>query len=174
MCKSLKIFLLAFSVLLLTQSSVFSQKKNSNDKYKLRTLDEIIELNRDGTDQIFKSAKLSDALGFIGIDPYYSRVKLEYVGTPKSISPEIQGFLKTWGKLQRADKKFLDLYENVFLFKEGQTEYWIPVQKGSAQSLDANVKAGDMIDLFVIYIGAKKEANVKDFYSVFLSTGYER
>lgn len=161
-------------LLILLQSSAFSQKKSSFDKYKERSLSEIIELNREGTDQILRKAKIDEQHGFIGIDPFYSKARLQYVGTPRPISPTHQSLIKTWSKLQRVDKKFTSLYENEYLFKEGETEYWIPVQKPGSDRIEADLRSGEMVTLFVIYVGGQKEKNIEDFSSLFLSIAFEK
>jgi hypothetical protein len=174
MHKKITPLLSALLIILLFQAVVVSQKATSPDKYKPRTLSEVIELNRDGTDQILKKAKLEDRHGFIGIDPFYSKVRLQYIGTPRAISPVHQGLMKTWAKLQRVDKKFSSLYENEYLFKEGDVEYWIPVQKDASVIINEKLKSGEMLNLYVIYVGAQKEPNEKSFKSLFLSTAFEQ
>lgn len=169
-----RLFLLTLFSIFLFSSFALSQKRSDKDKYKSRSLGEIIALNRDGTDQILKTAKISDRHGFIGIDLFYSKVRLKYIGLPRPISKEHQGLVKNWEKLQKVDKKFIALYENEFLFKEGDAEYWIPVQKALGEHLVENLKSNDLINLFVVYVGAFKAQDVKDFSSLFLITGYEQ
>ncbi|MBC7901691.1 MAG: hypothetical protein H7070_16750 [Saprospiraceae bacterium] len=174
MNKNFRIFFLALLSILAFQSFAFSQEQSSSNKYKPRTLSEIIELNRKATDGILKTAKLEEKNGFIGIDPFYSKVRVEYIGTPRPISDNHLGLITTWSKLQQVNKKFTRLYETEYLFKEGDAEYWIPLQKQIAESMNNELKLGDALTLFVIYVGAEKEKNSKQFESLFLSTAYEK
>lgn len=161
-------------ILLAGQPAVFSQKQVKADRYKSRTLADVIDLNREGTDQILKKSKLEDQQGFIGIEPFYSKTTVQYIGSPRPISTEHQGLINHWTKLQRVDKNFVNLYEKECLFKEGETEYWIPVQKELEKSLSETVRSGEFVNLFVIYVGAEKARNMPTFSSLFLATAFEK
>ena len=167
------LFALIFAVVFFS-SATFSQNQVNADKYKPRTLAEVVDLNRVGTDPILKKAKLEERQGFIGIDPYFSKAKVQFLGKSRPLSSEHSGLISNWKKLQRVDKKFVSLYENEYLFKEVDIEYWIPLQKEMAISLEQNVKSGETVALFVIYVGAEKESNVSQFSSLFLATAFEK
>lgn len=162
--------ILAFAITLTLHGSAFSQKSK---KYPLRTLAAIISLNRDGTDLTLRKAKLEERRDFIGIDTMNSVVKLQFAGGPQTISEAHRTLINWWGKLQRVDKKFLQLYTDEFLFKENDVEYWIPIQAKDKDVIPSKFHAGDTITLTVLYIGAIKEKNEKTFSSLFLSAGFE-
>jgi hypothetical protein len=166
---------IAPSLLLLTSvlalgATVFSQKEF--EKYKPRTLAEIPLVNREATDDILRKAKLEEKQDFISKDPFYSRSKVEFTGRQRPVSTEHEELIKIWSKLQRVDKKITSLYENEFLFKEGDKEYWIPVQKPVGEAMLKELKANDMIILFVLHVGGRKAAMKNDFEWLFLSTTY--
>ncbi len=173
MDRNLTRLLFVLSIVWSCHGVVISQKA-SPDKYTSRTLFDVVELNREGTDQILKKAKLEDRHGFIGIDPFYSKARVQYIGTPRPISSMHQGLMKNWAKLQGVDKKFSSLYEKEYLFKEGDVEYWIPVQKDTSVIINEKLKSGEMLNLYVIYVGAQKEPDDKSFKSLFLSTAFEQ
>lgn len=144
------------------------------ESYKVRTLAGVVELNREGTDAILKKSRPNERQGFIGIDLYRSQVKVEYVGTPRVIPADRQGLMATWQKLQRVDKNFVRLYEKEHLFREGNTEYWIPVQRDMSARMEQTVKPGEILNLFVVYVGAAKPADADKFSPLFLATSFEK
>ena len=155
-------------------STAFSQKEKNSDKYKFRTLAEIPLINRSSTDDILKKTKLEDKTDFISYDFLYSRVKVQFTGQQRPVSQDHQEMIKMWGNLQNIGKKTTSLYENEFLFKESDREYWIPVQKKVEEAMLKEVKADDMMTLFVIHVGGRKAAMAKDYEWLFLSTAFEK
>jgi hypothetical protein len=144
------------------------------DKYKFRTLAEVISFNQEATDQILQTAKLEEKQDFIGADLFYSRIRLEYVGAPRAISNNHRDLIKLWARLQNIDKKVIDLYESEALFKECGVEYWIPVQKKIADDNLKKLKSGEMVTLFVIYVGGRKDNGTMKLDHLFLSTAIEK
>lgn len=169
--KSVKLLLLTAFISLFSLA-VFSQK--DSEKYKPRTLAEIPLINRETTDKILSRTKLEDKTDFISFELLHSRIKAEFTGQQRVIPQSRQEMIKMWGKLQNISKKITSLYENEFLFKEGNKEYWIPVQKKVEESILKEIKANDMITLFVIHVGGRKEAMSKDYDWLFLSTAWEK
>jgi hypothetical protein len=162
--------ILALALILMLNASALSQKSK---KYPVRTLEQIISLNRDGTDQVFAKATLDEPHEFIGIDPMNSMVKLQLVEGPRTISHAHHNSIDLWGKLKRIDKKFLELYTDEFLFKENDIEYWIPIQTKDKDAIASKFHPGDTITLTVLYVGARKEKDESRFHSLFLSTAFE-
>jgi hypothetical protein len=165
----------SFFVLVLIFSSYsngWSQKEW--DKYKYRTLAEIISFNRDSTEKILKTAKLDEKQDFIGADLFYSRIRLEYIGTPRTISTNHRDLITLWARLQNIDQKVVELYESEVLVKECGVEYWIPIQKKIADDNLKKLKSGEMVTLFVIYVGERKDVGVMKLDHLFLSTAIEK
>jgi len=166
-CNSLTVLLL---LLLAFTSSVLAQ---TSKKYQSRTLAQVVELNRTSTDKIFGKTKLEERSQFIGIDPMFTKAHVQFLGDRRQITEGHRVLIDWWRKLQKIDGKFIQLYQEEFLFKEGSEEYWIPCQTQTAELIAKNFKNGDKITLLVAYIGAHKEKNEKDYSSLFLSTGFE-
>lgn len=168
-------YFLTLSVFVLTLcGTAFSQKSKEFDKYKSRTLAEIPLINREATDGILSKAKLEEKHDFISSDLLHSRARVEFTGQQRPISASHQEMIKMWSKLKNTSKKIMSLYENEFLFKEGDKEYWIPVQKPVEDAMLKELKVNDMITLFVIHVGGRKAAMAKDFEWLFLSTTYDK
>lgn len=165
---SLLILVLAFC------AAAFPQKEKNYGKYKLRTLAEIPLINREATDELLRKSKFEEQHDFISYDLHFSRVRVEFTGQQRTVSQSRQELIKTWGKLQNISKKITGLYENEFLFKESDKEYWIPVQKKVEEAMLKEIKANDMITLFVIHVGGRKASMAKDYDWLFLSTAFEK
>jgi hypothetical protein len=172
--KNNRLFLLSLTLVLTFCATALSQKAEKPDKYKSRTLAEIPLINREATDAILRKAKLDEKHDFISFDPFYSRVKVEFAGQQRPVSPEHRELMKMWSKLQNVGKKTMSLYESEFLFKEGGREYWIPVQKKVAEAILKELRANDMITLFVVHVGGRKAALKSDFEWLFLSSAFEK
>lgn len=166
--------MLVISFILLFYSFVFPQKESDLKIFKQRTLLEVTLFNRENTDDILKRTKLEDKTDFIGVDLFHSRARVQFIGNPRIISASHQEVIKIWRKLQHIDEKAVSFYEKEFLFKECDKEYWIPVPKKVGESLEKNLKSGEMVTLFVIHLGGRKEPNVKDFEWIFLANGFEK
>lgn len=167
-------FLLLSAFVLMFCSATFSQKDDEFSKYKFRTLSEITTLNREATDAILRKSKLEEKHDFIGFDLFYSRARVQFSGSSRPISSDHKDLIKTWEKLQNVDRKLTSLYENEFLFKECDKEYWIPMQKKVSESLLKEARANDTITLFVVHIGGRKAAMTKEYDWLFLSTAFEK
>ena len=167
-------FLTLSSFVLALCGTAFSQKGKEFEKYKSRTLAEIPLVNREATDRPLSKAKLDEKHDFISSDLLHSRASVEFTGQKRPISTSHQEMIKMWMKLKNTSKKIMSLYENEFLFKEGDQEYWIPVQKPVEEAMLKELKVNDMITLFVIYVGGRKAAMAKNFEWLFLSTTYDK
>lgn len=167
-------FILVFTFLLIFSIPAFSQNNKDESKYKHRTLLEITNLNREATDDILQKSKPEEKHDFISFDLFYSKVRLQFIGNSRPISQEHKDLITTWAKLQNVDKKITSLYENEFLFKECEKEYWIPMQKKVYESLSKQAKMNDMLTLFVIHVGGRKAAMAEEYNWLFLSTAFEK
>ena len=115
------------------------------DKYKPRTLDEIIN-------QHSKDAPSAKGFLFTG-DLFPSRVKVLYTAQQRPLNKErkhfISQFFKSVNRLELAE-----LFTSEFLFKEGSVQYWLPVQEQLIEHFKRELKNGDKTVLFVNWIGA--------------------
>jgi hypothetical protein len=170
----IKLYLLSFILLIGFYSTTFSQETSPWEKYKFRTLSEIIKLNEAGLAQGKELPKLADQWDFISADLFHSQARVTFAGASRPISTIHQELIKHWGTSLRIDQKTLDLYENEYLFKECEKEFWIPVQKQVSEFFPKELKPNDMITLFVIHVGGRKEKNIKEFDWLFLSTEFEK
>ncbi|HMO82219.1 MAG TPA: hypothetical protein PKD24_15690 [Pyrinomonadaceae bacterium] len=125
--------------------------------YAPRTMAELAELS--------SVAEETQTIGLtqIGISakPFYSAVRLEYVGGPRDLTERKLGFYKIWASalnVQSANTKanVLDILQKEYLFKECDKEYWITVSTPAANDLPKNMKKGDRITLYLMLAGGMK------------------
>ena len=69
-------------------STISAQKESNLDKYKYRTLAEIVTFNKDSTDEILKKSELEEKNDFIGADLFYSRVWVQFIGDERPLSDD--------------------------------------------------------------------------------------
>ncbi len=120
-------------------------------EYKSRTLSEFAEMDSDVTKRDYKEKQL-----LIHAKPFYSAIRVKYVGTSRPVSTDKKNLFKLWQGSIGYDPKVLTLLENEYLFKECDKEYWIPVQKQVAAYFPKEMKEGDMITLYLMAVGGLK------------------
>ena len=128
----------------------FAQKFNY-DRYKLRTLSELVEIN--SSTPIDDSAKKHI---LISGDWFHSRVRLKYIGTSKPISPTGNEILRAWQKSFKIPEKTVKLFEREFLFKECERDFWLPVQKQISEHFSKELEPGDMVTIYLFFAGGIK------------------
>ena len=117
------------------------------DIFKPRTLQEV-------TSATTKAVRPDDHM-FLAHDQLESRVEVVFTGKSRPISKVRKTFIDTWfGMLRSEQKKLAELYENEYLYKEGEVEYWLPTSTPITKYFDKELKPGDKMDLYLISIGA--------------------
>lgn len=117
------------------------------DIFKPRTLKEVTSITT-------KAVRPDDHM-FLAQDQLESRVEVVFTGKSRPISKVRKTFIETWfGMLRAKQKKLAELYENEYLYKEGETEYWLPTSTPITKYFDKELKPGDKMDLYLISIGA--------------------
>lgn len=122
------------------------------DEFKPRTLKEIIALDADDVKRYPDKNRL-----IIHADPLSSKVRMRYTGESRPIPSTRKEVLKLWTGSLQIDPKYLEGYENEFLFIEDKTDYWLPVQKKVIGYFDKELKKGDDVDLYLIRVGGIKQ-----------------
>jgi hypothetical protein len=126
----------------------FAYGQSSWDNYKPRTLNEIIK--RHSHPEAFKVDS------FLTANTFPSQVKVTYTGTSRKIPVAKKAHISDWVKMFKADMGLVDLFETELLFIENSVEYWLPVQKQVIPYFEQELKKGETVTLFTIWIGAKK------------------
>ncbi|HSK71624.1 MAG TPA: hypothetical protein VK892_08015 [Pyrinomonadaceae bacterium] len=164
------IFLALFITLFVSQT--FAQ--SSWDLYQPRTLKEIITTiaakSLKNPDVHIRDEK-KDISIILSYNSFQSRVKATYTGSSRKVSDKRKEFISIWLKTLDKPKEYLDLFENEYLFIEDKVEYWLPVQKQVASFFSEELKKGDTVTLFVVWLGARKDKNSIDY--IFLMNEFE-
>jgi hypothetical protein len=142
------------------------------DDFERRTLQEMVKINEreegenikrspDQTQFVFRDAKLPSA------------VRATYTGESRPMSAERKKFVETWARSYFRNTGYANLYAAEFLFKEGNEDYWLPVQKDVAKYFSEELKKGDPVDLYLISPGGLRVNNGKTLW-VFLVEQFQQ
>ncbi len=141
------------------------------DKYKPRTLSEVIKLNADIETKEYKQRAIA-----MNGDPLYSQVRVAYTGTVRPISSARKDLLNMWADLfgfkPSNNVELATLFESELLFTECGTAYWLPVQKQVIPYFEKELKKGDMVSLFLARVGGEKASNKWDW--LFIVNEFEK
>lgn len=122
------------------------------DIFKPRTLKEVTGITT-------KAVRPDDHM-FLAHDQLESRVDVVFTGKSRPIGKLRRAFIDMWfGMLRSEQKKLAEMYENEYLYKEGETEYWLPTSTPITKYFDKELKPGDKMDLYLISIGAYRNAS---------------
>lgn len=164
MKKRLNLILLMFAGLLFTGTN-YAQERFPYEEYLPRTLSELTAIDEKDSKTIPNSDK---GQLIVHAKPFYSAIRVRFVGTSKPLVKEEKDYLKLWQSTLGYPEEYLSLYENKYLFKECDKEYWIPVQKQVASYFAKELKDGDIITLYLMYPGGLKPKSADSWNFIFL------
>jgi hypothetical protein len=119
------------------------------ERYKLRTLDEIIKAHSDP--QLLERTDM-----MLTGDTFPSRVKAIYTGSSRKITSARKQHLDMLVGSFKVDPKVISMYETEMLFIEGTEEHWLPIQKQLIPFFEKELKKGEAVVLYAEWVGAKK------------------
>jgi len=90
----------------------------------------------------------------ISADDFARRVQVTYTGQHRPIDPVRQELLRQWARGFNRDSSIIAIFQNEYLFREGQVDYWLPVQNVLEEPLAQEAKPDQVIELYVMFIGA--------------------
>lgn len=115
--------------------------------FKPRTIKEVISITT-------KAVRPGDAM-FLAQDQLESRVDVIFTGKSRAIGQARKTFIEAWfGMLRSGQKGLAELYDREYLYKEGETEYWLPTSRSITKYFEQELKPGDKMDLYLISTGA--------------------
>lgn len=164
--------ILALFVLAFCAATVRAQDEFPYDVYKPRTVSEMVALNADGKNADVVYGKTDAPQMVLYADFLHSQTRVKFANKSRPISAARRELLKFWQTTFKMDEKILNLYENEYLFKECESEHWIPVQKQVAAYFPKELKEGDMISLFLMRGGGRKVGSGWDW--VFLVNEFKK
>jgi hypothetical protein len=134
------------------RASTYTQSPSEShwDAYKPRTLQSIIDMHSEDIKHLNSEKKAVLLTG----DSFQSQVKLVYSGKTRPLPAEHSVLLNFWTKMLKDQAPSVNEFATEVLFKEGAAERWIAVQKPLLDPLSKEVKNGQIVKSYVIWIGA--------------------
>lgn len=121
------------------------------DAYRPGTLQGLIDRNTASVTADTQPGRPSIA---ISGHSFPTRVRVIYLGQRRPLVAERRLLLAGWARGIRGDSSIADAYVNEYLFREGDREHWLAVQKVLEPSMAQELKAGDPVALYVAWFGA--------------------
>jgi hypothetical protein len=139
--------------------------------FKPRTMKEVIAITT-------KAVRPDDSM-FLATNQLESKVEVTYTGESRPIIESRKNFIGTWAEMLEhrttkggTGKDYKALFEREYLYKEGDTEYWLATSKPITKYFDKELKPGDKMNLYLISIGAYR--SVKDIDVVLLVEEFQK
>jgi hypothetical protein len=128
------------------------QSEGHWEDYAPRTLQWIVDTHREESKRLDSKKKAVLLTG----DSFQSRVSLVYSGESRPLPVEDAVLLDFWRKMLKEQAPLAEEFATEVLFKEGSTERWIVVQKPLLDPLSKEVRSGQTVTGYVIWVGAIK------------------
>lgn len=105
--------------------------------------------------EVIKALTSSDMQNQNGVDigsrPLKTRVI--YSGKSRSIPADKKSLIKFWMQSNKYSEEIFKMFDEEFLFVEDSAEYWLPVQNVLIPHFKEEMRAGESVDLFAVWIG---------------------
>jgi hypothetical protein len=157
----MKRILLVFAFLALLPIGCHPQQgdQSSWDKYQPRTLQSIIDAHQDGLREFE-----SDPSGYrnrllLSSDSFQSKITLVFLGKSRPLLGKRAELLEYWKKMSKRSDDLISVFGTEMLFKEGDKEIWIAVQKPLLDPLPREVAIGKSFTAYIIWMGAIQDGN---------------
>jgi hypothetical protein len=85
--------------------------------------------------------------------------RLTYRGSRRPIDAATATYLRHYQTAFGGHAQWAELFEEEYLFADGKTEYWLPVQKAVAAHFSKELQPGEAVDLYVVSAGGVLTAN---------------
>jgi hypothetical protein len=142
----------ALITVLLTATAESGRAQSDWSRYKPGTIGAIIELH-DSTIRAEWNASRVPGEHFSG-DDFATVATVVYKGDSKPLDPLRHQILSRWGLTMRRDSSIAKDFHREYLFQEGERELWLPVQDVVASYFAKELKPGQPVRLYVMFLGA--------------------
>lgn len=129
-----------------------AQAQTSWDRYKPGTLGAIMELH-DSTIRAEWNKSKTPGEHFSG-DDFATVATVIYKGDSRQLDPLRHQILRGWGLARMRDSSIAQDFHREYLFQEGQRQLWLPVQDVVASYFAKELKPGQAVKLYVMFLGA--------------------
>jgi hypothetical protein len=163
--------LLLIAIIALAGTPAFAQGF-PREIFKPRTLAEVIGITT-------KAVRPDDSM-FLATNQLESKVDVTYTGQSRPITDARRNFICIWAKMLSHPGTssgdtidyYVSLFDHEYLYKVGDTEYWLATSKPITKYFDKELKPGDKMTLYLISIGAYRTKDGID--SVLLVEEYQK
>jgi hypothetical protein len=88
-----------------------------------------------------------------------SRVRATYTGLSRPLPQIKKEVIRQWARLYAGStESYTEPYETEMLFTEDRAKYWLAVRKKSLPQVRQKLKRGELVDLYLIRVGAARTA----------------
>ncbi|MFN2531945.1 MAG: hypothetical protein ABR555_11665 [Pyrinomonadaceae bacterium] len=141
------------------QDSAGNKKPRTPEDYQPRTVREIISMEPDPEDLNDKQERL-----VVTRNDLPSRVRVTFTGKTRRIPELKRQVIRQWARLYAgAIEHYTEPYQSEMLFIENGASYWLAIRKGSAFSAKRQFKKGEVLELYLIRLGATMSKNNFDW-----------
>lgn len=144
--------ILFFVLLALLPTSCLSQQEDQSkwDKYQPRTIQSIIDAHTE---------YLADTDVLLSAESFPSKVTLIFLGKTRPLQDNHAKLVAYWKKMLNINDDLVSVFGTEMLFKEGDKEIWIAVQKPLLDPLPKEVSIGKPFTAYIIWMGAIKDGD---------------
>ncbi len=125
------------------------------DRYKPGTLGAIMEMH-DSTIRAEWDESKTPGEHFSG-DDFPTITTVTYKGDSRALDPVRLELLRRWGLTMMRDSSIAQDFHREYLFQEGRRLLWLPVQDVVASYFVKELKPGQQVRLYVMFLGAYYE-----------------
>lgn len=126
----------------------FAQQQDEDPwaKYGPGKLSDIIKANSSPTMQRQRGVDI--AVGSAAV-----KARVVYIGKSRSIPDDKRSLIKLWMQSNKYSEEMFQMFTEEFLFREDNIDYWLPVQSVLITHFKKEMRAGEPVDLFAVWIG---------------------
>jgi hypothetical protein len=122
------------------------------DRYQPGTLSAIIKA-QDSTIRAEAAGDKNPSYHFSG-DQFPTRARVTYRGESRPVDSMRREVVRRWGLAFHRDSSIANDFHREYLFQEGQESLWLPVQDTVASFFARELKSGQPVTLYVMWLGA--------------------
>jgi len=151
--------LVVFSLLGCAEAQKTQQPQFDFGRYQPHTIQSIINDHAYAAEETERPGDPAPkSLMAITVKDFAYRVTATYLGEQRELQPDSKALLDGFAKSLGAEN-FVKSFQHEIRVKEGSTDYWLPAQEVLLPYLREEVRAGDLFDLYLLWIGYIREEN---------------
>lgn len=128
---------------------VFSQNRFNFRAYQPSSIEKILRANMARIGEALRD----DSKTVFGTSLNKYKVTGNYVGSPRKIKFSLRMRIDSWARALGIDNIIYGLFTHEIRLMENGKSYWLPVQKHLVPFMREDLSNGQVVDLFVVFIG---------------------